>query len=149
MKKVLFAILAAMTVLFVSCDPDEAVRPTVSFETAVPIMSDGVATIRILVQNYSGEAVTVPVTFGGTAVEGTDYTVSAEAFVIGGTDPVTEIVITPLTYDSSKTISASFPDTIFSSVFHLIGSTIWACAWLLPAIAARASREICSRCFFI
>ena len=107
MKKVLFAILAAMTVLFVSCDPDEAVRPTVSFETAVPIMSDGVATIRISVQNYSGEAVTVPVTFGGTAVEGTDYTVSAEAFVIGGTDPVTEIVITPLTYDSSKTISAS------------------------------------------
>ena len=107
MKKTLFLLMAAVSAfLMVACEPEEkANKPSVCFTSPVPVLSDGVATVGIAVTNYSGDAVTVPVTFGGTAEKDVDYTVSAEAFVVGGTSPVTEITITPLTYDDSKTVS--------------------------------------------
>lgn len=108
MKKVLFAILAAMTVLFVSCDPDEAANTaTVSFVSPVAAWADGVATIEISVSGYSGDAVSIPVVFGGDAVKGTDYTLSAEAFVVGGTSPVTTITVTPTESGAEKSVTAT------------------------------------------
>ena len=48
---------------------------------------------------------TIPVTFGGDAVKGVDYEVSAEAFVWGGTEPVTSIKVTTLVFDNSKKVN--------------------------------------------
>ena len=109
MKKYLFALLA-VAALFTGCEKSkEQPLPEVSFETASPLLSDdGVATFRI-VSDYKGQdAVTIPVKFSSTngAVAGTDYTVSAEAFVLGGAQPLTQISVTPLVYGSKKDVSA-------------------------------------------
>ena len=109
MKKYLFALLA-VAALFTGCEKSkEQPIPEVSFETASPLLSDdGVATFRI-VSDYKGQdAVTIPVKFNSTngAVAGTDYTVSAEAFVLGGAQPLTQISVTPLVYGSKKDVSA-------------------------------------------
>lgn len=99
MKKI-FTLMCALAVVFSACTSNEmTTEPSVSFETAVPVISDGTATFKIVVAEYEGtEAVSIPVTFGGTAVRGTDYSVSADAFVVGGDAPVTEIVVTALVY---------------------------------------------------
>ena len=113
MKKVLFALMAVMTVFAVSCEPDDAVEiPTVSFAVQ-PVNSDGVFTLTLLTTGYNGTGpVTVPVTFSGNAEQGTDYSVSDEAFVIGGATPVTTITLTTLTTaeDMSVTATLSAPD---------------------------------------
>ena len=107
MKKFYVLALAAMTLL-AGCKKDSATLPSVSFETAVPTTVDGTSVLSISVSDYTGtEAVTVPVKFAGDAVKGTDYTVSAEAFVIGGASPVTSIIVTPVDYTSKKTVKAS------------------------------------------
>ena len=109
MKKCLFALLAGAA-LFAGCEKaQEQELPVVSFETAIPIVSDeGVATF-VIVSDYAGtDAVKVPVKFSSSngAVQGTDYTVSAEEFVLGGTAPVSKITVTPLVYGSKKDIAA-------------------------------------------
>lgn len=109
MKKYLFALLA-VAALFTGCEKSkEQPIPEVSFETASPLLSyDGVATFRI-VSDYKGQdAVTIPVKFSSTngAVAGTDYEFSAEAFVLGGAQPLTQISVTPLVYGSKKDVSA-------------------------------------------
>ena len=98
-------LLAAVS--FAACNPDEAKEsPAVSFETALPVMADGSATFKIVVNNYTGtDPVTIPVIFGGTAVKGEDYSVSAEEFVYGGETPVTAITVTALKYGTGKTVS--------------------------------------------
>ena len=109
MKQYLFALLA-VAALFTGCEKSkEQPLPEVSFETASPLLSDdGVATFRI-VSDYKGQdAVTIPVKFSSTngAVAQTDYTVSADAFVLGGAQPLTQISVTPLVYGSKKDVSA-------------------------------------------
>ena len=105
MKKILFAICALVAVA-AACTPENKVTPAVSFETAIPVVAGEVATYTIAVADYAGTApVTIPVTFGGDAVKGVDYEVSAEAFVWGGTEPVTSIKVTTLVFDSSKKVS--------------------------------------------
>lgn len=105
MKK-LFFMICTLAAVAVACTPETAVTPAVSFETAVPLTAGEVSTFTITVADYSGtEPVTIPVTFGGTAVKGTDYTVSADAFVWGGENPVTSIKVTTLVFDDSKTVT--------------------------------------------
>lgn len=105
--------MALMTVFAVSCEPDDAVEiPTVSFAVQ-PVNSDGVFTLTLLTTGYNGTGpVTVPVTFSGSAEQGTDYSVSDEAFIIGGATPVTTITLTTLTTaeDMSVTATLSAPD---------------------------------------
>ena len=108
MKKC-FAIAVAALTVFAACTKEGGVKtPSVSFETALPLTVDGASVLSIKVSDYSGsEAVTVPVTFAGDAEKDKDYTVSAEAFVIGGSEPVTSITVTPVVYGSKKSVTAS------------------------------------------
>lgn len=97
--------MLAVLTLSVACTEEEAL-PAVSFESALPVLADGQATFSIAVSDYTGaEAVTVPVTLGGDAVEGEDYTISAKEFVIGGASPITEITVTTLKFDTGKKVS--------------------------------------------
>lgn len=105
--------MAAMTVFMVSCEPDNTVEiPTVSFAVQ-PVNTDGVFTLTLMTTGYNGtDPVTVPLTFSGTAEKGVDYSVSDEAFIIGGATPVTTITVTTLTTvnDKSVTVAISAPD---------------------------------------
>ena len=104
MKKIFAMMLAALT-LSVACT-EEKTLPAVSFTSALPVTSDGEAVFSIAVSNYSGtDAVTVPFTLGGDAVEGVDYTISAKEFVVGGANPVTEVTVTTLKYDTGKKVT--------------------------------------------
>ena len=98
----MFAALAVLT----ACEQSqEDNRPAVSFETAIPIMANEVATFSIVVNGYEGmDPVTIPVTFEGTAEKDVDYVVSAEEFVWGGDNVVTSITVTPLILGTEKTI---------------------------------------------
>lgn len=114
MKKSLFMIFAAMTALFmVSCEPEDTVEfPTVSFAVQ-PVNVDGVFTLTLMTSGYdSTDPVTVPLDFSGSAVEFEDYRLSAEAFVIGGAEPVNTITVTTLTTvpDKELTISLTAPE---------------------------------------
>lgn len=114
MKKSLFMIFAAMTALFmVSCEPEDTVEfPTVSFAVQ-PVNVDGVFTLTLMTSGYDGtDPVTVPLDFSGSAVEFEDYRLSAEAFVIGGAEPVNTITVTTLTTvpDKELTISLTAPE---------------------------------------
>lgn len=105
MKKIFFAFCALVAVA-AACTPENKVTPAVSFETALPIVAGEVATYTIAVADYAGtDPVTIPVTFGGDAVKGVDYEVSAEAFVWGGNEPVTSIKVTTLVFDNTKKVS--------------------------------------------
>ena len=107
MKK-LFLILSVVAAAAVACTPEAAKKPAVSFETALPVVAGEISTFTITVADYAGtDPVTIPVTFGGTAVKGTDYTVSAEEFVWGGDKPVTSIQVTTLVFDDTKTLTLS------------------------------------------
>ena len=112
-KKLAFMCIAASVFAACTLEDDSANLPSLSFESAVPVAADGTATFKIVTANYTAaEAVTIPVTFTGAAVLDTDYTVSAEAFVIGGEAPVTEITVTALNYGTGKdvTLTLSVPE---------------------------------------
>lgn len=107
MKKYLFAALA-LTMMMVSCTEETKEVPSVSFETAIPVTSGGVTTFNVTVDKYSGtDPVTIPVTFGGDAVKGEDYSVSSESFVWGGSSPVTSIKVTALKFGTGRKVTAS------------------------------------------
>lgn len=107
MKRMFYLVLAALAIV-TACQKEATENaPSVSFASAIPVTVDGTATLTLAVENYTGaEAVTVPVEFGGEAVLGEDYEVSAEAFVIGGASPVTTITVTPLVYGTDKSVTA-------------------------------------------
>ena len=105
MKRIVFAICALVAVA-AACTTENKVTPAVSFETALPVVAGEVTTYTIAVADYAGtDPVTIPVTFGGDAVKGVDYEVSAEAFVWGGSEPVTSIKVTTLVFDNTKKVN--------------------------------------------
>jgi hypothetical protein len=108
MKKIIFPLFAALSLMFTACEKDGSELPSISFETAIPMTIDGASVVTVSVKGYTGtEPVTIPVKFDGTAEKGVDYEVSAEAFVIGGTEPVTSIKVTPIDYNSDKKVTMS------------------------------------------
>ena len=131
-KKLIYICVAALVLINpISCKKEDK-SVNVSFATPFPIVSnEGVATLTIS-SNYKGtEVVKIPVNFTGKAVKGTNYTVSAEEFVLGGSNPVTQITVTPKDYsETENTVKASlkipagfvagkYPIVDFSLVFKL------------------------------
>ena len=102
-----FAILSIIMAVLASCQDEMSLNPAASLFSARPEMTDTTATFRLAVANVtdSTQAISFPVTFGGTAERGTDYTVSADAFVFGGESPVESIVVTALRLGTEKTVS--------------------------------------------
>lgn len=104
--KRLFTILSIIAVL-ASCQDEISLNPAASLFSAQPEMTDTTAIFRLAVANVadSTQEISFPVVFGGTAERGTDYTVSADAFVFGGESPVESIVVTALKLGTDKTVS--------------------------------------------
>ena len=122
MKKFLFFIVAAVTA-FVACNPDASeTKPAVSFESALPLLDGANGVFRVVVNDYAGtDPITIPVSFGGSAVKDTDYKASADAFVVGGETPVTEITVTPFALSSGKevTLTLEIPEGFMAGKYPM------------------------------
>ena len=80
--------------------------PAVSFFSDKPVMTDTTAIFRLAVAFWSDSTeMSIPVRFEGTADRGTDYTASADAFIIGGKSPMDSIVVNTLIFGTEKTVS--------------------------------------------
>lgn len=127
MKRYISAILSAMLML-ASCSDELSQTPAVSFVTSGPVSVEFEnAKFSIVSRNYtSKDACIIPVIFSGTAEKGVDYTVSSEAFVLGGDAPVDSIVVTALVLGSDKTVSMSLdiPDGIEAGAHRTAGFTL-------------------------
>ena len=112
MRKFLFALLAA-PLLFGACsDDNDESTPTLSFAKPVLALSTGSVTLDLQVSGVDlsslASPVTVPVAFSGTAVKGSEYSVSAEPFILGGNNQSLSITVTALdNYDEAKEIVAT------------------------------------------
>lgn len=112
MRKFLFALLAA-PLLFGACsDDNDESTPTLSFAKPVLALSTGSVTLDLQVSGVDlsslASPVTGPVAFSGTAVKGSEYSVSAEQFILGGNNQSLSITVTALdNYDEAKEIVAT------------------------------------------
>lgn len=112
MRKFLFALLAA-PLLFGACsDDNDESTPMLSFAKPVLALSTGSVTLDLQVSGVDlsslASPVTVPVAFSGTAVKGSEYSVSAEQFILGGNNQSLSITVTALdNYDEAKEIVAT------------------------------------------
>lgn len=95
----IIAILAA-------CQKELPMEPAISFFAAEPEIQAETAIFRLAFANITDSTERAfPVTFGGTAELGTDYTVSGDRFVFGGENPIDEIVVNTLKLGTDKTLS--------------------------------------------
>ena len=94
MKKLFPILLMLVATVFTACSSDDDNTFKVSFESANYTLTKGSVQINITAANAPATATDIPVTFGGTAVKGDDYTVSAEKYTVGGNSAVTSITVT-------------------------------------------------------
>lgn len=113
MKRLLF-MLFVTPLVFASCsdNDDKDATPTLSFAKTALSLTEGSVTLDLTVSDADLSAlstpVTIPVTFSGTAVKGSEYSVSAEQFILGGNNQSLSITVTALdNYDEAKEIIAS------------------------------------------
>lgn len=106
MKKTIYLLIALAA--FISCQDELVLNPAISLFSADPEIYEETAIFRLA---YSGMADSTervfPVTFGGSAEFGSDYTVSSDRFVFGGENPIDSIVVTTLRLGTDKTVSLS------------------------------------------
>lgn len=126
MKRIItiFSLLAAI----LSCSDSLTLEPAASLFAPEPKVLDETAVFRLAVANMADttQAITFPVTFGGTAERGTDYEASADAFVFGGENPVDSIVVTTLRFATEKTVSLTveLPEGFEGGKFLTSGYTL-------------------------
>ena len=107
--------LIAIAGLVGACSKDIALDPAVSLFAPQPEIYEETAIFRLASMAIdTTSAQTFPVTFGGSAEMGVDYTVSGDRFVLGGENPVDSIVVTTLKLGTDKTVSLTVevPDGI-------------------------------------
>lgn len=105
MKRILtFAACAAAVLASISCEKSET-KPTVEFsEKITSINIGGTVEVSAVLDKAAEAAVTVPVDFSGSAVKGTAYTVSSEAFVFAEGSTKASITITDVAMASEEQI---------------------------------------------
>lgn len=125
MKRYIISLLLAAA--FISCSDELTMNPAVSFFAESPEVTDETAIFRLATAFMTDSTERVfPVTFGGTAEKGVDYTASADAFVLGGDSPVDSIVVTTLKFGTEKTVSltVSLPEGTDGGKYLISGFTI-------------------------
>lgn len=126
MKRYILSLLTA-AVAFISCSDELALTPAVSFFAETPEVTDDTAIFRLATAFMTDSTERVfPVTFGGSAEPGVDYTASAEAFVLGGESPVDSIVVTTLKFGTDKdvTMTLELPAGVDGGRYLTSGFTI-------------------------
>lgn len=98
------SVLAAAAVL-VACSKDPA--PSVSFTQQTYALTNGSIEVSVSTSDFkTSTSASIPVTFSGSAVKGEDYTVSSEAFNVGGASESLKITVSAKdNYDADKVIT--------------------------------------------
>ncbi len=125
MKRYIF--MAIFAAALISCSDGLSVAPAISFNSDKPEIGEETAIFRLATAFMSDDTErTIPVTFGGTAERGVDYTASADAFAYGGESPVDSIVITTLKFGTEKTLELTIglPEGIDGGNFLTSGFTL-------------------------
>ncbi len=108
MKKLFPFLLMLVATVFTACSSDDDNTFKVSFESANYTLTKGNLSINITAANAPATATDIPVTFGGTAVKGEDYTVSAEKYTVKDGVKTEAIVVTAKNnFTEAKTITMS------------------------------------------
>lgn len=103
MKRTIYILIIA---ILAACQKELPMEPAISFFAAEPEIQAETAIFRLAFANITDSTERAfPVTFGGTAELGTDYTVSGDRFVFGGENPIDEIVVNTLKLGTDKTLS--------------------------------------------
>ena len=105
MKKIIPFLLALVATVFTACSSDDDNTFKVSFEQSSYSLQKGSIDVKLIAENAPAEAIDIPVTFGGTAVKGVDYTVSAEKYAVGSAMTIT--VTAKNNFSEAKTITMS------------------------------------------
>ena len=95
MKKVLFCLITVCSLVMASCSSDDDNPVSMSelnFDQARYSMAKGEVELKIISDKAATTTVSIPVSFSGTAVEGTDFTISEKAFTLKAGE--TEAVLT-------------------------------------------------------
>lgn len=107
MKKSLSTLLI-IAALSVACSKTADLEPAVSLFAPQPEIYEETAIFRLASMAVdTSYAQHFPVTFGGTAERGVDYTVSGDEFILGGVNPVDSIVVTTLKFGTDRTLTLS------------------------------------------
>lgn len=128
MKKLVFA-LSLLVLIFVGCSDDDDIQPTLKFEKASYPLTKGSVEVKLSVSDFDLNSVTtpvsIPVKIGGTAIKDEDYTLSAEKFVLGGSNESKTITVTAKNnYDEAKTITLTLGDVSGFSLGNVPMATI-------------------------
>lgn len=96
MKKMLFCLITVCSLVMVSCSSDDDDPVTVSelnFAQARYSMAKGEVELKVIADKAAATTISIPVSFSGTAVEGTDFTVAEKAFTLkaGETEAVLSV----------------------------------------------------------
>ena len=112
MKKFLLS-LCCIGLIFSSCKKDEVSMTTFSFEKAnYEITEDGAVTVKVISSAPVTENISVDFTTGGSAAEGTDYTLSADSFnfASGESEATVDVTFTAINMeDLDITLSLQAP----------------------------------------
>ncbi len=116
MKKINF-LFVMMTLLFMGVvtgckDDDEA--PTIEFnEQNYVLMADKELTVSVTLSEPTDAQLSIPFTLGGTAVENTDYTISAKEFTVEPGKNTASVTITPnKNYEADRNITLKLGEVI-------------------------------------
>ena len=112
MKRILSALIISAAFL-AGCSEEISMKPGISFLTPDPEVFEETAIFRIIGQPFSeADSVKIPVVFGGTAVRGEDYDVSADYFTYSKESLIDSIVVYTKHLGSGKnvTLSLQIPD---------------------------------------
>lgn len=126
MKKISGILIIAAGILC-ACSSDVSLDPAVSLFAPQPEIYDETAIFRIASMGIDSTSVqTIPVIFGGSAERDTDYTVSSDAFILGGENPVDSIVVTTLRLGTGKdmTMTIVLPSEIGEGKYLTSGFTL-------------------------
>lgn len=126
MKRYILSLLIAAAA-FISCSDEIALTPAVSFFAETPEVKEDIAIFRLATAFMTDSTERVfPVTFGGSAEPGVDYTASADAFVLGGESPVDSIIVTTLKFGTEKDVilTVELPEGVDGGRYLTSGYTI-------------------------
>ena len=97
MKKLVYFLFVSCVIAFASCSSDdddvkEAVQ--LNLDKAHYTLAKGSVEVKLLADAAPATTISVPVSFAGTAVEGTDFNASAKAFTLKAGETEATITLT-------------------------------------------------------